>query len=250
VQDNVTRSWASSRAALRGILLTAVVLCSAPTAHADLIVQTQAIDISPQGDFAYKFMGEVQSPTTGLMHWKTFGGDIDLGTYFAFCVELLQPTPYGPEPYHIVNAADAGIPNEGLNGPGTFGPVGAARADLWSELWGRFFGTVVDGLTAAAFQGAVWEIAYDPDLNLLTGDFQAADPTQPSVAVAQKWLNSLDGTGPRANLVGLTSPDYQDIITERPPLVPEPSTFALGCVGAGAFALVAWRRRRNKRQAA
>lgn len=111
-------------------------------------------------------------------------------------------------------------------------------ADTISELWGRYRAVVDTDVEAAAFQVALWELAYgSSDRNLATGAFQLVSGDSGVFTTAQQWLNSINGTGPRAtNLAALVnnpnSADRQDLIVQ----VPEPGTLALlgtALLGAG-----------------
>lgn len=110
-----------------------------------------------------------------------------------------------------------------------------------AELWGRSYEKVVDDVSAAAFQVAIWDLSYDGDRSLNTGSFQLVS-TGAVAQLAASWLNELDGTGPSAsNLLVLGSNpqlrDRQDLITQS---VPEPGALALL-----AFAGLALYRRRT-----
>lgn len=122
------------------------------------------------------------------------------------------------------------------------GAYAAASAGI-SELYGRFRDDVVDNLTAAAFQVALWELAYDTGRDLGTGSFQLTNLGSDVAITAAAWLGVLDGTGPSANLLALVSnpnmTDRQDLLVEAQ--VPEPATLAL--LGAGLLAGAGWRRR-------
>lgn len=114
-----------------------------------------------------------------------------------------------------------------------------------AELWGRFRHEVRDGTTAAAFQVALWELAFGTtDHDLATGAFRLVNQGGNTVyETAQSWLTAVGtGDGPVArNLVVLVSqgsPDRQDLITT----VPVPASMAL--VGLGLLGLAAPRRRR------
>lgn len=103
------------------------------------------------------------------------------------------------------------------------------------ELWGRNFSSVATDVTAAAFQVAVWELAYDGDGSLSTGSFQLQSGGAVN-QLATQWLNALDGTGPMGNVAILRNnpnkPDRQDLITAS---VPEPESLALILMGLGGL---------------
>lgn len=151
--------------------------------------------------------------------------------FVAFCLEPdVYLTPFS-NPYTVNSVASAGY---------TAAPI--------AELWGRYRGNVVSDTTAAAFQVALWELAYgSSDRDLTSGDFRLASNSSSVFSLAQGWLSSLDGTGPLANdLVVLVNnaslTDRQDLLTSTPVSVPEPGTLTL--LGVGLAGLLATRRRR------
>lgn len=158
------------------------------------------------------------------------------GNFSTFCLELTELVAVGTD--YTYKVTPAPLAPEG--GGGFTFPLGPAGADLMAELFGRFYSTLnfTSNVDCAAFQTAVWEIVYDPNLTINgLGDSYFIDFGANNAAVlplAQSWLNALDGTGPRASLDAFVNPDFQDQI------IPAPGTLAL--LGLGG--LLAARRRR------
>ena len=159
---------------------------------------------------------------------------------YGFCIEY-QHLYSSSQPYEIRFLEESPL----TGGPGG-SPMGLTKADAIRELWGRHFSTNFTNQEGAAFQLAVWEIVYEDsdDWNVTsrlddTG-FKAeklgADAT---FILANSWLATLDGTGPRAQLVGLTNDNLQDFVVE---IVPAPGAILLAGIGTS---LVGWLRRRK-----
>jgi len=155
-------------------------------------------------------------------------------------------------------------------------PLSGANALAITELYGRFYNNeagvnwenkaTFNGDTAStAFQVALWELVYDTDKNLSTGNFQA-DNLGAVSTTAQSYLNALNGDTSMFNsrfsnseLVELLAPaggnksqdNIQDQITIRPKqggAVPAPPGAILA--GIGFITLLGGRTRWLRRKAA
>lgn len=172
--------------------------------------------------------------TTGLLHFKLdpAGANTD---YLAFCIE----------PRQFVNSSTQNYMTAPLSqGATNIGGMGAAKAELLKELFGRFYPTLntpVSNLIGGALQVAVWEIVRETSgtLDVVNGTTRFQNPSIANMLTqAQSYLDALDGTGPKLQtLQALNHPDYQDIV-----FTPEPGT--LGVLGAALMALGLYRRRR------
>jgi len=170
------------------------------------------------------------------------GVDSSISSPFpSYCVEIgeglsvaVLPS-YGPAYTHTVTDLGGSVTSAG----GISGPVNftASLTDRLQLLWGTFQPTLSTNVDHAAFQVAVWKIAFDTNLNLFdnTSAMYYAAPDAISLQ-AQGYLTVVGtGVGPRQSLKLLSGANVQDLIT-----VPAPGSAAL----LGLAGMVVARRRR------
>ena len=155
---------------------------------------------------------------------------------YGFCIELTQSTVMGLT-YDVRDLEDAPLPIDPLFPTAT--PMGLAKADMISKLWGNFFdpawvtgaSTLAERRLGEAFGIAIWEIVWETSgiLDVDSGSFYATNVEE--AAQANIWLGQLANiTTDLADVVALSNNGSQDFVT-----VPEPATMAL--LGLGAFVL-------------
>jgi len=186
---------------------------------------------------------------------KTAGsgqGDIwPNGLIGGFCVELHEAAPVSTFTYDVV------MPKNAYNS--FLGElIGAQKANYLSELWGRFYDPAWAGSgplcpqknsAAEAFAAAVWEIIYEDLPTSPAGWDVTVDGTVCShgfrceganTTLANSWLHSLTGCGPKADLRVFTYDGKQDYIVQ----VPEPATVVM--LGLGGLINLLTRRRSHR----
>jgi len=166
-----------------------------------------------------------------------------------FCIELGQVANGGPNLYtssflnddELRKLYDVAYPNK-------------TAGDFWNGAQTNF-GVFADATSAAAFQVALWNIAFDTDLDLSAGSFQWTGAATGVSTAAQTLLNQVaayGGTGYTqwtlykfvSPAVGSTSPRYQDYVSATYK-VPEPGSLALVGLTLVGLAVARTRRRRD-----
>ncbi len=164
------------------------------------------------------------------------------GDFLAFCIEPRETISVG------VSVTWDAVTLE--NAASNLGGIGSTKADQIRELFGRHaprLATPMTALQQAALQVAIWEVVREtPNVafNINTGNiFYAGETVVGVLALAQTYVQSIDGAGPRAtNLIGLRNVGAQDLIVQT--TVPEPLSWSLMIAG---FGLVGWQARRQRR---
>ncbi|MBL9149522.1 MAG: hypothetical protein JNM94_12605 [Phycisphaerae bacterium] len=182
----------------------------------------------------------------GLMKWNTAWGQRT-----TFCTQINEHVWNGlTVTYDVVDVSQVPDTNPAP------GPMGAIKAELVRELYGRFYDTVRgsnDATLNAAFQLAIWEITHENltgantalaagQLNLGLGAVQADSKKNGAVvATAGSMLGMLGGASDEnwndGRLFGLSHATAQDQLL----IVPIPAV--LGVAAAGLLGVIGLRRR-------
>jgi hypothetical protein len=155
-----------------------------------------------------------------------FNVHVDAGNSFqAWCIDVWQwlaGSNYTYQSSILGTTVDAGKVN-----------FTQAKIDNLSRLATEAYGSINNATTSAAFQAAVWEIAFEnsASYNLTSGAFTMSAPAAVTQQAAT-WLNGIGNYAPGAYSVSAwTSPTQQDVLVFTH--VPEPGTLVMILAGLG-----------------
>jgi hypothetical protein len=163
-------------------------------------------------------------------------------SFVTYCIDLYEYISFGPTftDYTLVTGAAHAFANA------------SAAADI-GKLYAEN-NAVNSAVAQAAFQIAIWEIAYETSgtysLGSGTAKFSGGTAnTSGALGLASSWLGTLATTTNNAYAVStldsVGNPGHQDQVFAAP--VPEPSTYAL--MAGGLLCMGAFARRRSSRNA-
>lgn len=192
----------------------------------------------------FELSGSKSLQTVQFKGTRNGGTDTLVPSIFpAYCVEIGQYTYLNQTNTHgEVLPLGGSTTTSGAN-------FNAARTDAMERLWGTYFSTVNSDEKSAAFQMAVWEVAFDTDMSLLypSGIMYGVDRDGSTAGIqldtvsqkAQDMLTAVasGAANKRTKLLLLKDANAQDLITP----VPEPATFL--ALGAGVAVLIRRRKR-------
>ncbi|MEO8442739.1 MAG: PEP-CTERM sorting domain-containing protein [Betaproteobacteria bacterium] len=163
-------------------------------------------------------------------------------SFEAFCVDVWQTFSFNHN-YSLGAASNYTYRPSMLGYVTNAGALTQGTLDNLSRLYTEAHSSIIGNATnSAAFQLALWEIAYETpgNYNLTSGNFHSTGPAGVT-SVANGWLLNLANFAPSYSISGYVSENYQDVIVFHG--VPEPETYAMLLAGLGLMGFVARRRR-------
>lgn len=172
-----------------------------------------------------------QSAPGNTTHTVSAGGFstvVNGATFETYCVDLYQTIAFNTPYFEYVNV-----------GSGHVFANSHAYADL-GRLYGDA-GSILDAVHEAAFQMAVWEIAYETSGTYSLGSGVATfSASAGATNLASGWLSSI-ANAPAGPAIGVfESRTHQDVIYAP---VPEPETYPMMVIGLAGMTAVTRRRK-------
>lgn len=206
-------------------LLALTLAAAAGSAQASTVTFTGFANGSEGVTYKLDYAGtsnDVQGSANAGGFATTLDGSPSFETY---CVDLYQAISFGVAYSDYGNFGASHVFNNA-----------SAYGDL-SRLYARA-GAVTTATQEAAFQLAVWEIAYETGGSYNLGSGTASfTGSAGAISLASTWLSSLGAGGPAIQVI--ESREHQDVIRA----VPEPETYAMFLAGLAAMGFVARRRK-------
>jgi hypothetical protein len=177
--------------------------------------QTPSLDafytrLDPKESFKYTWKGQSQVYNVGAFQWEVPQSVFSTGgldrSFSGFCAEVLVPMQSGKS-YRFKHMKLDSLPvpfaADPAPQPEDAAHVGARRATLIRELFGRHYAKHLTPEDTFAFQVALWELTQETEpgkdpvkFDVFAGDFQAdytKDTAPAFVTKAQEWLDGLKG---------------------------------------------------------
>ena len=178
----------------------------------------------------------LDAPVTATPSTGGFNVHIDSGSSFlAWCVDVWQwlgGSNYTYQSSPVGLALDAGKVT-----------LNQAKVDNLNRIASEAYTSINNATTSAAFQAAIWEIAFENSgtYSLASGAFAMTSPSAVTTQ-AQTWLNNLGNYSPASYSVSVwSSPSQQDALVFA--RVPEPATYTMLLAGLGLMTYTARRRK-------